>query len=291
MKILILGGDGMLGHQLLESYKDKHDVRVTLRRDLSDYEEFRLFNKDNSFPGIDVRSVERLVEVFSEFQPAAVINAVGIVKQRSEARDAVPSLELNSLLPHRLAVLCKTTGSRLVHLSTDCVFSGEKGNYTEKDESDAADLYGRTKYLGEVHDTNCITLRTSIIGLELHRKKSLIEWFLSQHGTIKGYTRAIYSGFTTNEIARVIEKILLEHTALSGLWHAASEPISKYELLKLLSEKLERKDINIIPENDFQCDRSLDASKLNSTINYTPPSWDEMLDELVAQIRKRNKEY
>jgi dTDP-4-dehydrorhamnose reductase len=197
MRILILGGDGMLGHQLLIAYQQRHDVRVTLRRDLNDYTSYGLFNTENSYTGIDVRNNDRLVEVFSEFHPEAVINAVGIIKQRAEAIDAIPSLEINALLPHRLAVLCKATGSRLVQMSTDCVFSGKKGNYIETDESDAQDLYGKTKYLGELHENHCLTLRTSIIGLELSRRKSLVEWFLAQRGTIKGYKKAIFSGFTT----------------------------------------------------------------------------------------------
>lgn len=174
MRILILGGDGMLGHQLLQHFQTDHVVRVTLRRDLAVYRDAGLFDSDNAYAGVDVRSTDRLIEVVADFQPEAVINAVGIVKQRKLVNESIPSLEINALFPHRLAMICKRNGARLVHVSTDCVFSGRKGGYTEQDESDAVDLYGRSKFLGEVHDSDCITFRTSIIGLELSRRTGLM---------------------------------------------------------------------------------------------------------------------
>jgi len=276
----------MLGHQLLIAYQQRHDVRVTLRRDLNDYASYGLFNAENSYTGIDVRNNDRLVEVFSEFHPEAVINAVGIIKQRAEAIDAIPSLEINALLPHRLAVLCKATGSRLVQMSTDCVFSGKKGNYIETDESDAQDLYGKTKYLGELHENHCLTLRTSIIGLELSRRKSLVEWFLAQRGTIKGYKKAIFSGFTTIELSRVIEKLLVSHPDASGLYNLASSSINKYELLLLLKKKLGL-DINIEADDSLKIDRSLNSMQFNEKFNYTPPAWEKMIEELAQDIKGR----
>jgi len=287
VRILILGGDGMLGHQLLRSWAGKHEVRVTLRGDHSSYVHYGLFDEANTFYGIDVRDFEAIESVARNFQPEAIVNAVGIVKQRSEAHDAIISLEVNSLLPHRLSLLCGGIGARLIHVSTDCVFSGSKGMYTENDLEDAVDLYGRSKLLGEVHDKQAVTLRTSIIGLELARKKSLIEWFLAQKGVIKGFTGAIYSGFTTLEMARIIESILIEHRDISGLWHVASEPINKFDLLSKLSGFMGRKDINLQPDTDFCCERSLDASRFNKTTGYRPPSWDEMLSEQAVQIQER----
>lgn len=289
MRILILGGDGMLGHQLLKSWQQHHEVRVTLRGEQSRYNQFGLFNPDNSYYGIDVRKFSDLEAVVHTFRPEAIINAVGIVKQRAEADDAILSLEINSLLPHRLSRLCTETGARLVHLSTDCVFSGNKGMYTEDDLEDARDIYGRSKLMGEVHDAHAVTIRTSIIGLELSRNKSLIEWYLVQKGRISGFTRAIYSGFTTLEMARIIEKVLLEYTSISGLWHVASAPINKYELLKRLGELLGRDDIELLPDDEFFCERSLDASRFNSETGYQPPSWDAMLTELAQQIRERDR--
>jgi len=287
MKILVLGGDGMLGHQLLEHYNGRHDVRVTLRQPRQAYSQYDLFKEENSYFGVDARSGQLLRDLFSDFKPDAVINAVGIVKQRQESCDAITSIEINALLPHQLALICRESDSRFVHMSTDCVFSGKQGMYTEKDISDAIDLYGRTKYLGEVHEINCVTLRTSIIGLELARKKSLVEWFLSRSGKIRGFTRAIYTGLTTLEMARIIELLLTERPDLSGLWHVASAPINKYDLLCQLAKRLGREDIVIEPDLDFVCDRSLDGSAFNKAAGYQPPSWEAMLDELAEQIISR----
>lgn len=279
MRILIVGGDGMLGHQLLKLLAPRHEVRVTLRRDREAYDPFDLFTKANSFFNIDVRCFDRLTEACAEFRPEAVINAVGIVKQRSDAKESIPSLEINALLPHRLAVLCKGVGARLIHLSTDCVFSGKKGKYLESDPSDAEDLYGKTKYLGEVHEANSLTLRTSIIGRELSRHTSLLDWFLSRSGSVKGFTNAIYTGFTTMEMSRIIERMLMEYPQASGVYQVSSDPINKYELLLLIREKLGL-DIEIIPDDLFCCDRSLDSSRFRSDFNYTPPSWPTMIEEL-----------
>jgi dTDP-4-dehydrorhamnose reductase len=279
MRILILGGDGMLGHQLLKYLQPRHDVKVTLRQDFGAYAPFGLFSRDNAYYAVDIRSLERLVEIMADFRPEAVINAVGIVKQRPDAKEIVPSLEINALLPHRLAVLCKGIGARLIHMSTDCIFSGKKGSYKENDPSDAEDIYGKTKYLGEVYETNSLTLRTSIIGRELSRHTSLLDWFLAQTGTVKGFTNAIYTGFTTLEMSRIIEKMLLEYPDASGVYQVSSDPISKYELLLLVREKLGH-EIEIIPDDVFCCDRSLDSSRFRSEFNYTPPSWPAMIEEL-----------
>jgi dTDP-4-dehydrorhamnose reductase len=279
MRILILGGDGMLGHQLLTFLRPRHDVKVTLRQDIAAYRQFGLFDSENSFAGIDVRSLERLVEVTSEFRPDAVINAVGIVKQRPDAKESIPSLEINALLPHRLAVLCKGVGARLIHLSTDCIFSGKKGGYLESDPSDAEDLYGKTKFLGEVHETNSLTLRTSIIGRELSRHTSLLDWFLSQSGTVNGFSKAIYTGFTTLEMSRVIENMLVNYPDASGVYQVSSDPINKYELLLLFRENLGHK-IEIVRDDSFCCDRSLDSTRFREVFAYTPPTWKTMIEEL-----------
>ncbi|MHB8058193.1 MAG: dTDP-4-dehydrorhamnose reductase family protein [Desulfuromonadaceae bacterium] len=279
MRILILGGDGMLGHQLLKYLQPRHQVKVTLRQDFGTYATYGLFSNKNTYDAIDIRSLERLVEVMADFRPEAVINAVGIVKQRPDAKESIPSLEINALLPHRLALLCKGIGARLIHLSTDCVFSGKKGEYMENDPSDAEDLYGKTKYLGEVHEANSLTLRTSIIGRELSRHTSLLDWFLSQTGTVMGFTKAIYTGFTTQEMSRIIEKMLLEYPKASGVYQVSSDPINKYELLLLIREKLGL-SIEIVPDDVFCCDRSLDSTRFRTDFNYTPPSWPVMIEEL-----------
>jgi dTDP-4-dehydrorhamnose reductase len=279
MRILILGGDGMLGHQLLKYLSLRHEVKVTLRQDIAAYTYLGLFNSENSIPNTDVRSYERLVDVFADYRPNVVINAIGIVKQRSDSKESIPSLEINALLPHKLSVLCKILDARLIHLSTDCIFSGKKGNYYENDLSDAEDLYGKTKYLGEVRESNCITIRTSIIGRELSRHTSLLDWFLAQKSSIKGYTNAIYSGFTTIEMSKIIEKILVKYPTVSGVYQVSSDPISKYELLLLIRKKFGH-NIEIIPDDIFKCDRSLNSSRFRSEFGYVPPSWNDMVEEL-----------
>jgi dTDP-4-dehydrorhamnose reductase len=284
VRILVLGGDGMLGHRLLLHLRGRHDVRVTLRQDPDAYAPYGLFSPENAYYGVNVRSTEPLAEVFAEFRPEAVVNAVGIVKQRASAREAIPSLEINALLPHRLAVLCRAAGARMVHLSTDCVFSGRTGMYTEDDPSDAEDLYGRSKYLGEVHEPHCITLRTSIIGPELSRRKSLVEWFMAQAGTVRGFRRAIYSGFTTAEMSRIIETLLVSHPDAGGVYHASAEPINKYDLLVMLRDRLGR-DVQVVPDDTFCCDRSLDSSRFRAAFGYTPPSWAHMIDELSVELQ------
>jgi dTDP-4-dehydrorhamnose reductase len=276
---LILGGDGMLGHQLFRHLRLRHDVKVTLRQDLNSYAQLGMFDSKNAYAGIDIRSLDRVVEVMAEFRPEAVINAVGIVKQRPDAKEVIPSLEINALLPHRLALLCKGIGARFIHLSTDCIFSGRKGNYLETDPSDAEDIYGKTKYLGEVHETNSLTLRTSIIGRELIRHTSLLDWFLGQTGSVKGFTNAIYTGFTTQEMSRIVELMLSEYPTASGVYQVSSDPISKYELLKLVRSIFNIK-IDIVPDEIFRCDRSLDSSRFRKEFNYTPPSWQDMIEEL-----------
>jgi dTDP-4-dehydrorhamnose reductase len=286
MKILILGGDGMLGHQLLRLLGDQHEVRVTLRQEFSAYSGSALFSPKNAFAGVDVRVSDRVLAVLSEFHPDAVVNAVGIVKQRPDGLDVIPNLEINALLPHRLALICRAIGSRFIHISTDCVFSGNRGQYREDDRPDPVDIYGHSKLLGEVSSEGAITLRTSIIGLGLYRKTSLIDWFLRQETRIPGYRNAIFSGFTTKELSRVIEKLLLKHPRASGLYHLSSSTTSKYDLLRRLKTKLGR-DTEIIPDDAVRIDRSLDSTRFRQEFSYIPPSWDEMLDELVADIRER----
>lgn len=269
----------MLGHQLVRHLQPRHEVKVTLRQNFAAYAQFPMFDRANAYADIDVRSLERVIEVMADFRPEAVINAVGIVKQRAAAKEIIPSLEINALLPHRLAVLCKGMGARFIHLSTDCIFSGKKGNYLENDPSDAEDIYGKTKYLGEVHESNSLTLRTSIIGRELSRHTSLLDWFLGQTGRVKGFTNAIYTGFTTLEMSRVVELMLCKFPDATGVYQVSSDPISKYDLLHMIRKILELQ-IEVIPDDVFCCDRSLDSSRFRTEFNYTPPTWQAMVEEL-----------
>lgn len=285
MRILIPGGDGMLGHRLLEHFRSNHDVRVTLRRDAAAYAHYGLFSADNAHYGIDARDTDSLFGVLSDFRPQAVINAVGIVKQRPTATESIPSIEINALFPHRLALHCARIGARLVHVSTDCVFSGHRGNYRETDEPDPDDLYGRSKLLGEAQDPHCITLRTSIIGRELTRKKGLLEWFLAQKGAIRGYKNSVFSGFTNIELAHIIERILVTRPQASGVYHVSSDPISKYDLLMLVKRRLGLA-VEIIPDDEIRVNRSLDSSRFRAEFGYTPPTWEAMIEELARVMKK-----
>jgi dTDP-4-dehydrorhamnose reductase len=285
MRILILGGDGMLGHQLFKSLSRRHDVRVTLRQRLSAYKDFNLFSAENAWEGIEVGSMDLLIDVLGEFRAEAIVNAVGIVKQRSTAKESIPSLEINSLFPHRLAGLCRAMGIRMVHMSTDCVFSGRKGWYREVDLSDAEDLYGRTKYLGEVYESHCVTLRTSIIGKELSRRQGLLEWFLSQKGSVQ-VKMSIQRVPPPN--CRIIEKILTEHPEKGGLYHVSSDPISKFDLLTLIKRELGLR-IEIVPTEEPRLDRSLDSTRFRKEFSYTPPTWGEMVEELKSNLKEVRK--
>ena len=286
MKVLILGGDGMLGHELFFQLRQRHDTHVTLRQALAAYTGYRLFERANAFDSIDVRKAGAVERVLEEYKPQAVINAVGIVKQRPESEESLMSIEVNSLLPHRLAIGCKNVGAHLVHLSTDCVFSGKQGAYREKDLPDPVDVYGRSKLLGEVAGDGALTLRTSMIGRGLTRKDGLIDWFLAQRAPIQGYRNAIFSGLTTRELARVIGMLIEKHPKASGLYHVSADSISKLDLLMKLRARL-GSGPDIVPVDEPRINRSLDSTRFRNEFGYAPPSWDQMLDELAQDIHRK----
>ncbi len=286
MRLLILGGSGMLGHQLLKWFERRCEVRATLRRKKVFYANAPFFTTRNSFFDTDACNFKRLSTICADFNPDAVINCIGVIKQREAARAAVPSITINALFPQQLAELCRQRGIRMIHLSTDCVFSGRKGAYREEDFCDADDLYGRTKLLGEVGEPGCITLRTSIIGPELYHKQSLLEWFLAQQGqTIKGFKNAIYSGFTTYEMCRIIEYLLTKYPQAAGIYHVSSDPISKHDLLTMIRDQLAL-NITIEPDLSFHCDRSLNSERFGTEFNYRPPRWEKMIAELTQKFKE-----
>jgi dTDP-4-dehydrorhamnose reductase len=219
--------------------------------------------------------------LFAKVKPHVVINCIGLIKQLAEADDPLSAIPINALLPHRLARLCDVAGARLVHMSTDCVFAGTKGMYTEADMSDAKDLYGRSKYLGEVDYPHAITLRTSIIGHELSGAHSLVGWFLAQQGSVRGFRRAIFSGLPTVELARVIRDHVIPHPELRGLYHVSAEPINKFDLLTLVARAY-GKTIDITPDDKLAIDRSLDSSRFRQATGYQPEPW----PELVRRMRE-----
>ncbi|MGB8214531.1 MAG: SDR family oxidoreductase [Anaerolineales bacterium] len=285
MKILILGGEGMLGHKVFQVLSRRFDTYATFRDVNGLWMKFPMYLQAEAgrlLGGVDGMDFETMVHAMEQVQPDVVINCIGIIKQLKEANDPIISLTLNSLLPHRLADLCGAAHARLFHMSTDCVFSGNKGNYTEGDFSDAGDLYGRSKYLGELNREGCLTIRTSIIGRDFLKQNALLEWFLSKRGgTVRGYRNAIYSGFPTQVLARIMGDLIEQHPQLSGLYQIASQPISKYDLLVRLRTAM-KLDITIEPYDDPPCDRSLNPAKFLQATNYSIPTWDAMLAELAA---------
>jgi dTDP-4-dehydrorhamnose reductase len=284
MEILILGGAGMLGHKLFQHLGRRHpETYCTIRGSIHDERlaKVGLFRSGRVMEHIDVTDFPSVERLLLDSMPKVLINCVGIVKQREEAKKAVPSITVNALLPHQLAQLCGRWGGRLIHFSTDCVFSGKRGNYQEEDFADAEDLYGRTKHLGEVTSPRTVTLRTSIIGRELLHRESLLEWFLTQnHKRISGYTRAMFSGVTTNYMARVVQNLIEEHPDMSGLYQVTSQTISKYDLLAQLRQAY-KLDVEITPDPSFFCDRSMKGGKFSKATGYVCPPWSELVAELA----------
>lgn len=280
MKVLILGASGMLGHTLCQRFANRFETYATLRQGFSARQHAGIFAESRIVPQVSVENFDSLIRAIAVVRPAVVINCIGIIKQLEAAKDPLLSISINALFPHRLAQVCQAASSRLIQIGTDCVFSGRKGSYTEDDISDAEDLYGRTKFLGEVAAPNCLTLRTSIIGRELHGKYGLFEWFLSQKGqAVKGFAKAIYTGFTTLALADIIGRVIEQFPELSGVWQVSSESISKYALLTLVNQVFQL-GITIEKDETFRCDRSLNSDRFRQATGYVPPTWRDMITQL-----------
>ncbi|HKY22394.1 MAG TPA: SDR family oxidoreductase [Vicinamibacterales bacterium] len=278
-RVLILGGSGMLGHRAYLEFRQRFDTKVTLRG-LDGLPP--VFNQAHVVSPVEARNLETVERCIASMKPTVVINCVGIVKQLASARDPVVSLTINSLFPHQVAGFCRSAGARLIHLSTDCVFSGRKGMYVESDRPDPEDLYGQTKLLGEVATDGALTIRTSIIGRELRTTTGLVEWLLSHRGgTVQGYKRAIFSGLTTEALARILAEIVANHPNLTGLYHVAADPISKCDLLGRLNAQF-RAGIIVEPSDAVQIDRSLDGSRFRAATQISAPSWNSMIAAMAA---------
>jgi dTDP-4-dehydrorhamnose reductase len=277
MNVLIIGVSGMIGSAMFRVLDEKNDWKVfgSIRN-----EQFKRFfppsSRDRLISGIDVESDELVVKLLDQVRPGVVINCAGLTKHKPEAEDPLVSIPINTLMPHRLAGLCKLIGARLIHVSTDCVFSGEKGGYLETDYPDARDVYGKSKALGEVSYPHTVTLRTSTIGRELQSKYGLLDWFLAQEGQCKGYRRAIFSGLPTVVFAQVIRDVVIPRPNLAGLFHVAAEPIAKFELLQLIARAY-GKTINIIPDDNFTINRSLDSTCFRLATGYVAPPWQDLI--------------
>ncbi len=271
----------MLGHKLIQVLNTKFDVWTTLRCNVNRYKKLDIFDVRKTFENIEAEDYQKIEEIVDYVRPKVVINAIGIIKQLPSAQNIIETLTINSIFPHKLAEMTKEFDFRLITISTDCVFRGEKGNYNEADISDATDLYGKSKNLGEVTAENCLTLRTSIIGRELSSRHSLVEWFLSNRGKkVRGFVNAVYSGFPTIVFAGLIADLIVSQPNLQGLYHLSSNPINKYDLLKLINEKYQT-EIEIEPDEEFKIDRSLDSTKFRTETGFIPPDWEEMIEMMV----------
>ena len=268
----------MLGHKAYQAFDPLVETWTTVRSSKERIGRLPFLNLARVIENVNADDIGSVRTAMKRAVPDVVLNCVGIVKQLREAENPSTTIAINALFPHLLGELCDETGTRLIHVSTDCVFSGRKGDYDERSQPDAYDLYGRTKLLGEVARKNSITLRTSMIGREIERSTGLVEWFLSQkNGRVQGYRRAIFSGFTTKVLAEIIRDIVLRHPDLTGLYHVSSEPINKFDLLCLMKEAMGI-NLEIEADDDFSCDRSLNSNRFKKLTGFKAPSWSHMIE-------------
>jgi dTDP-4-dehydrorhamnose reductase len=274
MRILVLGANGMIGSTMLRVLAEQTNWYVvgSLRSSI-----LPASNSSSAYfvGGIDLSNSDHLVKVFQSVKPEVVVNCAGLTKHLPDGNDPIPALTMNALLPHRLATLCDVAGARLIQVSTDCVFSGRTGNYSEDDQADATDVYGKTKHLGEVLHGKHVTLRTSTIGHETHTQFGLLEWFLAQK-RCKGFSKAIFSGLPTPEFARVVRDYVIPNPSLQGLYHVGAEAINKDRLLRLIAQIYER-DIEIEADDVFTIDRSLNSTSFTTATGYKAATWSELI--------------
>jgi dTDP-4-dehydrorhamnose reductase len=282
MQVLVIGASGMIGSTVLRVLSQSKDLVVSgTVRDTRVKNFFTSSIASRLIADVDVEHPDALANVLACIRPDVVINCAGLTKHKPQADDPLISIPINTLMPHRLAGLCKLAGARLIQVSTDCVFSGEKGGYNEADFADARDVYGKSKALGELVYPHTITLRTSTIGHELQSKYGLLDWFLSQEMRCNGYARAIFSGMPTVIFAQIIRDVVLPNNELSGLYHVAAKPINKFNLLKLIAD-VYGKSIDIVPDDNLVIDRSLDADLFRRATGYIAPEWEEMIQLMHA---------
>jgi dTDP-4-dehydrorhamnose reductase len=285
-RVLVLGAAGMLGHKLLQKLSNSFEVAGTIRAARVETWLRTAIGDIRIYTGVNASDLAAIEAVIGDSRSDVIINCIGIIKQLKDAKDPIPSISINALLPHQLAKLAKAHGARLIHFSTDCVFSGERGNYREDDRPDADDLYGRSKLLGEIGGLGCLTIRSSIIGHELRNGLSLVDWFLSQRGKeIKGFDRAIYSGLPTVVMADLVALLIQRYPELDGVWQVSSEPISKFDLLNRIKQVYEV-PITIHRDREFFCDRSLDSSRFRARTGWAPAPWADMIAAMHDDFRR-----
>jgi dTDP-4-dehydrorhamnose reductase len=282
-RILVLGASGMLGHKLASRLSAEFAVAGTIRDRQPTLVLRRVLPGIRIYPNVDAEDTETLRAAIADWAAAVVVNCIGIVKQAKAASEPVPSIRINALLPHQLYGLAAERGARLIHFSTDCVFSGRRGPYVESDRPDADDLYGRTKLLGEVCGPGALTLRTSLVGRELRGHCGLLAWLLRQRGgRVHGWQNALFSGRTSPAASDIVARIIRSHPDLDGVWHASAEAISKHDLLHLVNRTY-RLGIDIEPDDTVAIDRRLDSTRLRSRTGWCPPPWNDMIAAMHAE--------
>jgi dTDP-4-dehydrorhamnose reductase len=301
MRVLILGAGGMLGHKVWQIFRDRFDCRAAVRTRLP----LPPFDDERVIDGFDAGDFDGVTRLFAKVQPEVVVNCIGVVKQLAAAHDPIASITLNTLFPHVVARACGEVGARMIHISTDCVFAGTGSRrsdslvrpssraqvglesptyvyYSEADVPDATDLYGRSKLLGEVTE-GALTIRTSIIGRELQASNGVVEWFLANRGgSVRGFTRAVFSGVTTTTLANLLADVIEHQPAVGGLYHVAGDAITKYDLLVMLNEAF-RAGVTITPDDSVVIDRTLDGTRFREATGLVPPAWPEMIAALAAE--------
>jgi dTDP-4-dehydrorhamnose reductase len=289
MTYLILGAEGMLGSALVGHLAGRHATHASMRAACKGPVIADVTIHDRQ----DVRDEAALTALVENVRPKAIVNAVGLVKQLSGSVGVEDFIAVNALFPHRLASIAARNGARLIHIGTDCVYSGRAGFYKEADAADPVDAYGMTKLLGEPSAPHVCVLRCSLIGLESVRPdraaRGLVDWFLAQKpkAVVPGFARARFSAVTTTEMARVIERVAERQEPLSGIWHVAAPAISKLDLLQSLRARLPHLTPDIARSEEPVIDRSLDGGAFSRAMGYETPDWDRMLDELAGQILRR----
>jgi dTDP-4-dehydrorhamnose reductase len=274
----------MLGHKLAQVLTREAETIVAVRGDATCWP--KDLRAAEIVEGVDVRDTSGLARLLDSRRPDVVLNAVGVVKQILGEHDPLDTITINGLFPNLLGLLCEMRGIRLVHYSTDCVFmgtpEGTRGpdGYREVDPADSRDLYGMSKLAGEPKAATALVLRTSIIGRELRGFTSLIEWFLAQGpGSVKGFTKALFTGLTTLELAQLTAMVLRDFPEMTGLWHVAAPPITKHDLLMLVKASYGRRT-EIVPQDDFYCDRRLDGSRFRAATGWRPAAWPDMIETM-----------
>ena len=278
MKILILGGDGMIGHKMAQVLSvQNHEIVISIR-EKKELTLKSISSKVKVFLNDFIK--DSILDFLDKVNPDVIINAIGITIRRGAAENISDTIYLNSLFPHQISSWALAFKKRLIHFSTDCVFSGSEGSYLEDATPNALDYYGKTKGLGEINSKSSLTIRSSMIGPELYNKTELFEWIINnKEKEINGFSRVMYSGVTTVYMARLLADLIDNHKNLIGIYNIASKPISKFELLHLINDNF---DLGLIINDNKTVisNKTLNASKIEKVIGFQPPSWDELIFEL-----------